>query len=73
MIHQHPCLACGWRFPCTCNDPEQHDDLCFECAAKAPSEPVGALSPQTRPESRPADETWLWASWERLPGDGGQP
>lgn len=56
MLHNHPCITCGWRFPCTCNDPSQHDDPCFECAGKAPSLTAGGVSPP--PATRtPTDET----------------
>lgn len=67
MIHQHPCLACGWKFPCTCNDPNEHSGLCFECAAKASSLPAEGISPPDVAPRTPCDQTsLLWASWEVL-------
>ena len=69
MIHNHPCPTCRWQYPCTCNDPSEHSDPCFECAAKAASVPAGGIStPDIAPEPEPP-ASWatdeLWAGWEK--------
>jgi hypothetical protein len=56
MIHQHPCPRCGWRWTCTCQDPDQHHGFCFECADKTQSPIHGVTTPPS--PLPPPDETY---------------